>query len=307
MALQVDHQHRSPGHLTKRAEQLNNLVVVKMMQEQGTEDEIETARTKRRLESVPSHAQVLAYGKMRGDEIHGGHAGQRIPFPHALRHIPGRGANVKQRKRFLRGSLAFQKPPQGAVPTPMAVDANQVRQAGPSLLVRQRIQQFRLQNAAVQAVDQAPRIQKGRVRVYFTFVMNTNRALSYAVLRITIGCVFFFFGVGKFVNGVAATAHGFEQGFGKTWLPAFSVSAFAMCLPFLEVAIGTLLILGLFTGYALIGTALVITFLTIGVTIQGNPQSVILNLACGIILYVLQSRIEDNRFSLDMFMQRPDR
>jgi thiosulfate dehydrogenase [quinone] large subunit len=129
--------------------------------------------------------------------------------------------------------------------------------------------------------------------------MHNTRALSYAVLRITIGCVFLFFGIGKFVTGVAATAQGFQHAFAKTWLPGFSVYAFAVCLPFLEVTLGALLILGLFTAYVAIGTALLITMLTIGVVVEGNPQSVILNLTCGILVYLLQWRIEDNQFSLD--------
>ncbi len=134
--------------------------------------------------------------------------------------------------------------------------------------------------------------------------MQNTRALSYAVLRITIGCVFLFFGIGKFVTGVAVTAQGFQHAFAKTWLPEFSVHAFAVCLPFLEVTLGALLILGLFTACVAVFTALLIAMLTIGVVVEGNPQSVILNLTCGVILYLLQLRIEDNQFSLDRLRRR---
>src|SRR5579859_7335951 len=96
--------------------------------------------------------------------------------------------------------------------------------------------------------------------------MNNPRWLAYAILRVTLGGVFLFYGVGKFVVGLAATAQWFQDGFAKTWLPPASVYAFSLALPFFEVTIGVLLILGLFTRYAAAVAGLLIMALTIGLT-----------------------------------------
>ena len=129
--------------------------------------------------------------------------------------------------------------------------------------------------------------------------MNNPRWLAYAILRVTLGSVFLFYGVGKFVAGVAATAQGFQDGFAKTWLPGASVYAFSFALPFFEVTIGVLLILGLFTRYAAAVAGLLIMALTAGLTIKGSSQDVALNMGYAVALFILLHKIEDNRLSID--------
>jgi thiosulfate dehydrogenase [quinone] large subunit len=129
--------------------------------------------------------------------------------------------------------------------------------------------------------------------------MNNPRWLAYAILRVTLGCVFLFYGVGKFVAGVAATAQGFQEGFAKTWLPGASVYAFSFALPFFEVTVGTLLILGLFTRYAAAVAGLLIMALTAGLTIKGSSQDVAMNIAYAVAVFILLYRIEDNEISVD--------
>ena len=129
--------------------------------------------------------------------------------------------------------------------------------------------------------------------------MNNPRSLAYAILRITVGGVFLFYGVGKFVVGVTATAKWFQDGFAKTWLPGASVYAFSVALPFFEVAVGALLILGLFTRFAAAVAGVLIAALTIGLTIKGSSQDVAMNMGYAVALFILLHQVEDNEFSID--------
>ena len=135
--------------------------------------------------------------------------------------------------------------------------------------------------------------------------MFTPRAQAFAILRATVGVVFLFFGIGKFVLGVAASAAGIEQMFVKTWLPPGGVHAFAVVLPFLEVTIGALLVLGLFTRLALVAAGLLILMLTAGLSVAAVAQAVALNLVYALALYVLLSRVaDDNQVSIDALLRR---
>jgi uncharacterized membrane protein YphA (DoxX/SURF4 family) len=129
--------------------------------------------------------------------------------------------------------------------------------------------------------------------------MNNPRWLAYAILRLTLGCVFLFYGVGKFVVGVAVTAHGFQEAFAKTWVPPASVYVFSVALPFFEVTAGALLILGLFTRFAAAVAGLLIMALTTGLTIKGNSQDVAMNMGYAVALFILLHRVEDNGLSVD--------
>jgi thiosulfate dehydrogenase [quinone] large subunit len=130
-------------------------------------------------------------------------------------------------------------------------------------------------------------------------LINNPRWLAYSILRVTIGGVFLFYGVGKFVVGVAVTAKWFLDGFAKTWLPPGSVYAFSVALPFLEVTIGVLLILGLFTRLAAAVGGVLIAALTIGLTIKGSSQDVAMNMGYAVALFILLHQVEDNEFSID--------
>jgi thiosulfate dehydrogenase [quinone] large subunit len=129
--------------------------------------------------------------------------------------------------------------------------------------------------------------------------MNNPRWLAYAILRVTVGGVFLFYGIGKFVVGVAATAKRFQDGFAKTWLPDGSVYAVSLALPFLEVTIGVLLILGLLTSLAAAVAGLLIAALTIRLTIKGSSQDVAMNMGYAVALFILLHQVEDNEISVD--------
>jgi len=74
--------------------------------------------------------------------------------------------------------------------------------------------------------------------------VSKHRELAYALLRLTLGIVFLFAGIGKFRGGLGSFAGGMLQQFsGK--LPAVLVEPFAYTLPIAETTLGALILLGL--------------------------------------------------------------
>src|SRR5260370_7269726 len=86
-------------------------------------------------------------------------------------------------------------------------------------------------------------------------ISDLDAALGYGLLRLTMGLNFLFhsFGrwrtLGNFVDGVVAA-------FAHIPLPVWSVRAFALIIPFWEPVVGVLLVLGLWTRWALVAGAL---------------------------------------------------
>jgi uncharacterized membrane protein YphA (DoxX/SURF4 family) len=129
--------------------------------------------------------------------------------------------------------------------------------------------------------------------------MKDTRSLAYAILRVTMGAIFLFYGVSKFQTGIVTVAHGIQATFAKTWLPSQAIFLFTLVLPFGEVAAGSLLILGWFTRYAAALAALLILVLTVGLTVAGNSDGVAQNLVYAIGLFILQFLAEHDKVSLD--------
>lgn len=126
-----------------------------------------------------------------------------------------------------------------------------------------------------------------------------HRSVAYALLRIAVGFVFLFYGIEKLRSGILPFAQGLEKDFAKTWLPSATVYFFGLVLPFLEVIIGTLLILGLFTRLAAVFGGIVLTVLTTGLVIAGNSGGVAHNLIYSIIFFLLLYHADENGFCLD--------
>jgi thiosulfate dehydrogenase [quinone] large subunit len=105
-----------------------------------------------------------------------------------------------------------------------------------------------------------------------------GKAAALALGRWSLGIVFLFSGIGKLrhVSGfVAAIIGQFEQ----TWLPSVLVSLFSHVLPFVEVVLGLLLLLGVFRQPVLFATGVLLLHLIFGQVLLGQPQVVFFN--CG--------------------------
>jgi thiosulfate dehydrogenase (quinone) large subunit len=130
-----------------------------------------------------------------------------------------------------------------------------------------------------------------------------HRETAYALLRVTMGVIFLFFGIGKFIGGIGNFVGGMNQHFsGK--LPAFMVMPFAYFLPFGEVIAGALILFGLFTRAALMLSGLLLVGLTFGTVMLGEAPTVAHNLQYALVNFVLLWLLDLNRYSLDSLFRR---
>jgi thiosulfate dehydrogenase [quinone] large subunit len=131
--------------------------------------------------------------------------------------------------------------------------------------------------------------------------MRTRREIAYALLRVTFGIIFLFAGIGKFTMGIGNYASGMQQDFaGK--LPSFLLVPFIYILPYAEVAIGLLLLLGLLNVFGLILAGLLMIALVFGMLLQGQASIVANNVFYGVVIFILLWFAEYNRFSLDRLL-----
>ena len=130
-----------------------------------------------------------------------------------------------------------------------------------------------------------------------------HRETAYGLLRATMGVIFLFYGIGKFVGGLGNFVGGMNQHFsGK--LPAAMVMPFAYVLPFGEVTAGLLILLGLFTRLGLVISGLLLIGLTFGTVMLGDAPTVAHNLQYALVNFVLLWLVDLNRYSLDSIFSR---
>lgn len=136
-----------------------------------------------------------------------------------------------------------------------------------------------------------------------SIAMPNYRDIAYALLRVTMGVIFLFYGIEKFRNGIGSVADGMEKLLeGK--LPLVLVRPFAYLLPFVEVIIGALLTFGLFSEIALILAGLLMLALTFGTVMIPDRPTVVNNATFAFIIFVLSWLGENNSYSLDGLRRR---
>jgi thiosulfate dehydrogenase (quinone) large subunit len=96
------------------------------------------------------------------------------------------------------------------------------------------------------------------------------RPWAVALGRWCLGLVLFFFGVGKLPD-IGGFAQGMAGQFAKTWLPGGLTVAYGYAIPFLEVILGALLVLGLWRNAVLFSTGLYMITLTFGMVLLKQP------------------------------------
>lgn len=133
--------------------------------------------------------------------------------------------------------------------------------------------------------------------------MLQHREIAYALLRLTLGVMFFSYGLDKFIRGLDQVAAGLSERFVDSALPEALAEAFAYVLPFLEVTLGSLLMLGLFTRTALILAALLMLGLTFGAVMEPNPATVAHNVNYALVIFVLLWLSDHNGFSIDRYRE----
>lgn len=126
--------------------------------------------------------------------------------------------------------------------------------------------------------------------------MNKNTA--YLLLRVSMGVNLLGHGLAR-IPKLSVFAEGMTKSFEKSWLPQPFVHLFSTTLPFLELVIGAMLILGFKTRIANCAGAVLIIALLFGSSTIENWEAMGIQMIYALFFYILISRLEDNRYALD--------
>ncbi|OQP59875.1 DoxX family protein [Niastella vici] len=127
--------------------------------------------------------------------------------------------------------------------------------------------------------------------------------ISFLLLRLAIGVSFFGHGLVRFPK-LKAFSNWMADNFTRSILPQALVIPFSYALPFVEFAIGFLLLAGFLTKYALVAGGMVMLLLLFGTTMIENWEAVpsqIIHLA---LLAVLLHFLDANAFALDHLLKK---
>jgi thiosulfate dehydrogenase [quinone] large subunit len=127
----------------------------------------------------------------------------------------------------------------------------------------------------------------------------TGWQLGYLFLRIMLGLNLFGHGFNRLVTGLSAWEQPMAETFVGTYLPMAMVHAVLYSIPVIEFTLGTLLLLGLFTRWAVIGAAVLLILLMFGHTVRQTWSTVHVIMAYGIYLWALLVLEPQNWLALD--------
>ncbi|HKJ93985.1 MAG TPA: DoxX family membrane protein [Longimicrobiales bacterium] len=128
--------------------------------------------------------------------------------------------------------------------------------------------------------------------------MGHSRKVAYLLLRVTVGVVFMFTGLGKLTRGLDGYVASMADRFAGV-LPSFYVVPFAFVLPFIETALGLLLAIGLFTRTVLPFAGLVMVAVTYGAVMEPDTGAATYSLLVALSLFILLWHVDHDTYSLD--------
>lgn len=126
---------------------------------------------------------------------------------------------------------------------------------------------------------------------------------AYTLLRIVVGINYFnhgatrIFNIPGFMDSMVSTMQG-------SWIPEFLVRINAALVPPVELIVGALITIGLFTRSALIACFILMAVLMYGITIIQNWDGAGSQLIYNIVLFILLAGLSFNRISVDAWLKR---
>ncbi len=132
---------------------------------------------------------------------------------------------------------------------------------------------------------------------------ETDRALGYLLLRLTIGASLFGHGVVRLPKLGAFHAHMMGE-FTTSYLPGFLVSPSSYALPFAELITGVLLLAGALTRAAAVAGTLVMIVLIVGATSIEHFNVIGEQLIHAIVLAAVVAFRGHNTYSVDQLVAR---
>ena len=131
----------------------------------------------------------------------------------------------------------------------------------------------------------------------------TDQHYAYALLRLILGVDMLMHGLSRMLSGPSKFAAGMEKQFAPTILPVWSVHAFALTLPWVELLLGVLILTGLATRYALIAGSLLMAALMFGICLTQQWEVAGLQLVYGLVFSLLLFYRSHNRLAIDHFLE----
>ena len=134
---------------------------------------------------------------------------------------------------------------------------------------------------------------------------RSDTSLAYAIFRLTFGVNLMFRGVDRvFFLGLDNFGNGMVKQFEMTWIGAGMIQPFAHTIPWIEMVMGALIIVGLFSRPALVVGGLMMTSLTFGTMFLRNFDLAWLQLTYSIAFFLLLATHSWNLISLDAMLGR---
>lgn len=135
-----------------------------------------------------------------------------------------------------------------------------------------------------------------------------DRALACLILRMTLGLNIALHGITRlFLSGLTQFVNATLTQFQNTPLPAWQVRAFATATPFLELLIGALLFVGLWTRWALGAGALLMVALVFGTALRSEWNLLFLQMFYCFLYFVLLMCRQYDSFSVDAIQSKATR
>ncbi|WP_179415776.1 DoxX family membrane protein [Mucilaginibacter sp. E4BP6] len=126
----------------------------------------------------------------------------------------------------------------------------------------------------------------------------TRESTTYLLARLPIGMSFLGHGLQR-LPILAKFSAGMVNSFSKSFIPGALVQPFSLGLPFVELLLGILLLLGLFTRFATISGVIVMLALIFGSTSLGQWDNVFIQLMYSAYLALLYYFLPYNTISVD--------
>ena len=127
----------------------------------------------------------------------------------------------------------------------------------------------------------------------------TNMQLGYLIMRLLLGLNLFMHGFMRYLTGVSNWEQPTAELFVGTFLPEQFVHTVLYIIPAVELTLGTLLLIGLFTRWAVLGSVVLFFVLAFGHGVRQNWTGIHLIMHYTIYFWILLALQKQNWLALD--------
>jgi thiosulfate dehydrogenase [quinone] large subunit len=127
----------------------------------------------------------------------------------------------------------------------------------------------------------------------------SNFQIGYVFFRIFVGANLFFHGFMRVLTGVGAWAMPQAETFTDTFLPIPLVIFALYLIPYVQVFLGTCIVLGIFTRWALLGGLCLFLIILFGHVVRQNWSGAHIVMHYAVYYWILLALLSHNRLALD--------